>query len=74
MGSIKSQYERERDWIRKRIKENLERYADDGILAAPAEDEASPLNTFTTAEEVNVVGKATPVDEIATHLERKDLT
>jgi len=38
MGVIKEQYDRERDWIRKRLTENLERYAEEIVFEIPEED------------------------------------
>lgn len=46
---IREQYERERDWIRTRIVENRERYADDAIFKTLEED-ASHLDTLISAE------------------------
>ena len=49
IGPIREQYERERDWIRKRIIENRERYADDSIFTTLEED-TSQLDTLISAE------------------------
>ena len=46
---IREQYERERDWIRRRIIENRERYADESIFKTLEED-ASQLDTLISAE------------------------
>ncbi len=50
--AIREQYERERDWIRRRIVENRERYADENIFKAPEED-ASQLDRLISAETTN---------------------
>jgi len=47
--AIRDQYERERDWIRRRIVENRERYADDSIFKTQEED-VSQLDTLISAE------------------------
>jgi len=64
--TIREQYEREREWIRKRIKENRERYADEIIFETLAED-VSELGIPTSAETTDVLGKEnTGGDEIET--------
>ena len=49
IGSIREQYQREREWIRRRITENRERYADESIFESQEED-ALQLDTITSAE------------------------
>ena len=53
---IREQYEREREWIRKRIKENRERYADETIFETLEED-ALKLDILTSAETTDASGK-----------------
>jgi len=50
---IRKQYERERDWIQKRITENREKYADDRIFEAIEEDtiQLDPLASIETTDE-----------------------
>ncbi len=49
---IREQYEREREWIRKRIKENRERYADETIFETLEDDELQldKLNSVQTTD------------------------
>ncbi len=49
VNSIIEQYESEREWIRKRIRENRERYADESIFKTLEED-TSQLATFISSE------------------------
>ena len=49
MDEIREQYESERDWIRKRIVENRERYADETIFKTLEED-SSQLDTLISAD------------------------
>ena len=57
VDSIREQYEREREWIRKRIKENRERYADETIFETLEED-ALKLDVLTTDEITDALGKS----------------
>lgn len=49
INSIREQYKREREWIRKRIKENRERYADETIFKTLEDDELQ-LDILNSAE------------------------
>jgi hypothetical protein len=51
VGPIREQYEKEREWIRRRIKENRERYSDDAIFEHLEEDKAELQNLTATTHE-----------------------
>lgn len=57
--AIREQYERERDWIRRRIVENRERDADEVILRTLEED-ASQLDTFISADTTDELVQENP--------------
>ena len=51
VGTIRKQYEKERDWIRRRIKENREKYSDDAIFEHLEEESAELEKLSTTTHE-----------------------
>ena len=59
--SIRWQYERERDWIRRRIEENRERYADETIIKTPEDDELQ-LDKINSAQTTDASEKDNPTE------------
>ena len=59
--AIIEQYENERDWIRRRINENRERFADDTIFKT-SEDEEPQLDKIDIAQTIDTSGKGNPTE------------
>jgi hypothetical protein len=51
VAPIREQYEKEREWIRTRIKENREKYSDDAIFEHLEEESVELENLSTTTHE-----------------------
>ncbi|MFC1972367.1 hypothetical protein ACFLVE_03070 [Chloroflexota bacterium] len=62
IDSIREQYEKERDWIRKRIIENRERYADEMIFDSLEED-ALQLDSLTPIETTDEITQDNPTEQ-----------